>query len=644
MFADIKRIVNEDISSRVNQYDVLFEAITNAIHANATEIVCVLDSSDNLLKSEDNVEVADKKVDSISIYDNGNGMTTENYNSFCNYRTEHKKALGCKGVGRFVFLKIYEKASYTSSLIAEQKIKKFDFDFDFDTDNIKTEPSEIQENLTEILLKKLTPQYLDASKGIDRRIEMNLEKIREKVLINLIPTLFFYKKKGISISITFINKTTQESLSIADTDIPNFKEHPFEVQDKEGKKYQFILNQSIENNVGKLHTFYCANNRTVCDFASTDFKLTLPYGFSGYLLLESNYFDTKVNHERNNFDIYPVRTDWVSPLSWELINTGLKRIIADIVKVGIPDTETINRVKLQEIQDERPYLINYIEADDIEMAGFLDKKNLIDSAKKRFDISKEKILNNAGKSSYTDDELNEAIEIAQNELVSYINDRAMVLERLRKLVDKKERVEKVIHNLFMERYSDSDYFSIGRNNLWLLDDRFTTYSYAASDKRIKDVLKQIGEDINDTEFLEDKPDLSIFFSHNPDNPKRLKSVIVEIKPFDYQTASDRKKFAGLQQLIDYATAFKAKENIEEVFAFLITDVDEKLSKRLTIDGYNPLFSLDEPVYHRFFDKIGLSIYVISATSLVKDAEARNKVFLDIIRKQDRLSKILGNKL
>ena len=34
MFTEISRIVNEDISSRVTQYDVIFEAITNVISPN----------------------------------------------------------------------------------------------------------------------------------------------------------------------------------------------------------------------------------------------------------------------------------------------------------------------------------------------------------------------------------------------------------------------------------------------------------------------------------------------------------------------------------------------------------------------------------------------------------------------------------
>lgn len=39
MYAEIKRIVDEDISPRMTQIDVINEAITNAIHADATEIV-----------------------------------------------------------------------------------------------------------------------------------------------------------------------------------------------------------------------------------------------------------------------------------------------------------------------------------------------------------------------------------------------------------------------------------------------------------------------------------------------------------------------------------------------------------------------------------------------------------------------------
>ncbi|MEY3498515.1 MAG: hypothetical protein RL308_184 [Bacteroidota bacterium] len=643
MLADISRIVNEDISPRVTQYDVLFEAITNAIHANATEIKCYLNSTDNQLKEGEN-EFGAIKIDSIKIVDNGDGLTDKNFASFSTYRTEHKKDLGCKGVGRFVFLKIFNNVNYKSRLKIEQEERKFKFDFEFDTENLVKEVQVVETNETVLTLSGLTTKYYDDTKKNDRRIELDIVTIREKVLMNLIPTLFFYKQKGINISIEIHNEYDAISNKISSTDIPDFQDKIFEVKNKDGNVFKFNLHHRIDKNAGSLNAYYCANNRTVCDFNDKDLKIAMPYGYSGFMLLESEYLNERANNERNDFDIFPVKIDLFSTLSWEMINSQLKKEITEIVKEGIPETQEMNIEKLEEIQEERPYLMNYIEEEDIEMAGFLDKKHIIEKAKKRFDVAKEKVLINAGKEEYSDEELNEAIQLAQNELVSYINDRVQVIERLKTLVDKSERIEKVIHNLFMEMRTADDYYSVGKNNLWLLDDRFTTYSYAASDKKIREVLKGIDEENGDTEILDDKPDLSLFFSHNPNSPERLKSVMVEIKPFDFASKPDRKKFAGIQQLIDYVKAFKEKEKIEEVAAFLITEVDDKLDERLTDNDFTKLFSLENPIYHRFYQGAGISIFVISASTLIRDAEARNKVFLDIIRKQTRLNRLIQKKI
>jgi len=641
MLAEIKRIVTEDVSNRITQYDVLYEAITNAIHANATSVICTLHSVNIPLEGDEGA-LASKKLDTIKVLDNGDGLTTVNYESFCKYRTEHKKALGCKGVGRFIFLKVYKNIIYTSFIKEDQQKCSFAFNFDFDTDNVKKEKAEVKNNSTHVEFISLSPQYLDNKKDLDKRITIDLGLIREKVLLNLMPTLFFYKKKGVKVTIEFIDDYSKEKSIISETDIPDFAESNFKIKDGDGVSYDFKLHYYIENVKGKLFAFHCANNRTVNEFSEHDLKITLPFGYSGLLLLESDYFDRHVNHERNGFDIYPIRTDFVSPLSWEMINGLLKNQISNIVKQRVPETEQINAAKLEDIQNERPYLTNYIEEEDIDMAGFLDKKHIIDKAKKRFDTAKEGVLSNAGKEEYTDKELQEAIQIAQNELVSYVNDRAQVLERLIKLVDKKEKIEEIIHNLFMEKGSTDDYFALGKNNLWLLDDRFTSYSYAASDKRIKDVLTGIGENSDGITNQNDEPDIALFFSHNPTNPERLNSVIVELKSFDYDAKASRKKFSGIHQLRDYVKAFKTREKIEEIYAFLITDIDQKLADDLREDDYIPLFSTESPIFHRFYDKLGISIYVVSARTLIKDAEARNKVFLDIIRKQSRLNKILKN--
>lgn len=638
MRAEIGRIVDEDISVRVTQYDVIYEAITNAIIAGATKISCYFNALEHLLGDEGETIVR-KKVDTIKIIDDGGGFTDENYDAFCTFRTDHHKDLGCKGIGRLIYLKVYEDAIYKSELYDKQELRSFKFARDFDTDKLKKESAKIDANSTEIKLSRLTLQYRNSGKQTDRRIDLDVDVIREKVLLHLIPTLYFYKKKGADIIIEFIDSTTNLTTKIESSDVPDFEQKIFQIKDKIGNTNEFTLNYVITEVQGKLNAFYCADNRTVAEFSDKDFKLSLPYGYSGFFLLESDYLKSKANNERNDFDIYPIKTDLFCPISWEIINTKLKSVISEIVQEGIPETQKINRNKLKEIQTKRPYLVPFIEEEDVEMAGYLDENYIIEKANRKFNKAKEKVLTSAGKDSYTDTELREAIELTQNELVSYINDRAQVLERLRSLVDKKERVEEVIHNLFMEKHTDDDFFCIGKNNLWLIDDRFTTYSYAASDKRIKDVLSAIDEVNDDIDILDDRPDLSIFFSQSPNDSERLKAVMVEIKPFDFSTKPDRKKFFGIQQVADYVRAFKEKEKIEEIFGFVITDIDNKLAERLKNDGYIPLFSKELPIFHRHYPD-GISIYVISAKTLIADAEARNKVFLDIIKKQSKLNALL----
>ena len=640
MLTNIKRVVEEEVSNRTTQMSVLYEAIINAIHANSKHIICRLSSAEGLLKSEEE-EVVERKVDDIEIEDDGDGFGDANYESFCKYRTDHKQdEFGCKGVGRFVFLKVFSKASFTSYLSEGQEKKTFTFSFDFDNDKVSVESYKVSHNKTILSLVGLRNKYFDTTKLIDRRIDMDLEVIKKKVLLHLIPTLFFYKTQRTNVVIEFIDTKTNDTVSITSADVPAFEKKSFSIPFGKDNKYTFTLYYMVSQGDGGLQAFYCANRRAVCEFSEKEFNLSLPNDYSGYFLLDSKYLDERIDNARNDFDIYPVLTDLFSVLSWRDINTHLKALISTIINLNIPTSKEINRAKLKDIQLERPYLVNYIEDEDLEIVGFVDKKQIIDKAKKRFDAAKDGLITHAGKQEYTDAELQDAIQIAQNELVSYIQDRVLIVERLKTMLKDKEKSEKVIHNLFMEIYTDDNYFSVGKNNLWLLDDRFTNYSYAASDKRIKQVLESMNLKAG-TKSDEDKPDLALFFSHDPKNKKGLKSVLIELKSFDDGAKSDREKFGGVQQLLDYIKAFRSKEDIKEIWAFLVTDIDEKLGERLNTDGYIPLFATDRPIYHRYYDKIDTSIYVVGAETLILDAEARNKVFMDIINKHSRLHQFIS---
>lgn len=635
MLTNIKRVVQEDISNRVTQQHALHEAIINALHANATHVICRLTGEQDVL-ADDTGEIAPKRVVGIEVEDNGDGFTDANYASFGRYRTDFKMNLGCKGVGRFIFLKLFERVQYTSYLAKEGEKRHFPFTMDFESSDIQREAATVDENKTTLTLAEVTSKYFSRDLHIDRRMRLCLADIREEALNHLIPTLFFAKKQQRDVTIEFIDTLASKNVAICSDDIPDFKTVKFSVTDHNQQAVDFEIHHAISAGGGSIQAYHCANRRTVCTFAEKGFR---PQGFAGHLLLESAFLDEHVNNERNDFDIYPVRTDTFLPISWDLINTQLKASISVLVHEQIPDVDNTNIATIKDIQEQRPYLMEYIAEDDLRIAGFVDKGQIIEKAKKRFDEAKEQLIRDSGKDNYSDEDLEDAIRIARSELVSYIQDRVLVVQRLKTMLSKNESSEKLIHNLFMERYTDDDncdVFSSRKNNLWLLDDRFTGYSYAASEKRIKDLLNASGTGIDD-----DRPDLALFFSQDPVDKKGLKAVLVELKPFGKDAKSDRDKFAGIQQLLDYIQAFQTSEQIEEVWAFLVTDVDDKLASRLVTNGFTPLFSLERPIYHQYYKSISASIYVVGATGLILDAEARNKVFIDIINKNTRLSRYLN---
>jgi hypothetical protein len=643
MDVNIARIVREDVSNRTGQLHVIFEAITNSIQANATTIICRF-TSNQLMLEDENGEIVNRKVDSVEIEDDGDGFTDDNYKSFGDYRSDYKAKFGCKGVGRFSFLKVFRSVKYSSWLTDPQGKRWFSFSFDFDKDNaLNIETCEVPCRKTVLSLSDVSSEYCLNGQGIDRRLDMDMNSIREKVLTHLIPTLYFCKKQERTVVIEFIDTGTSNKVKIEGADIPEFSTMLFEIRIPSGEKYDFELLHHINHGRSGLKAFYCADMRTVCEFSDTDFKVSLPASYSGYLLVKSSYLDKHIDNERDQFTIYPVKTDVFQPLSWEMINGELRAVVSTLVKQCIPEAVCMNRTRLLEILDERPYLVDYIDENDLDIAGFVDKKQIVDKARKKFLDAKESLLSNAGKEEYTDKDLQDAIQVAENELVSYVQDRVLVIEKLKRMMKDKEKSEKIIHNLFMQKYTTDNYYCARKNNLWLLDDRFTSYCYAASDKHIKNILDGMNLGAG-TKYDGDKPDIALFFSHNPEDKDALKSVIIELKSFNDDNKSDRDKFEGVQQLLDYIEAFQDKEEIKEVWAFLVTDIDDKFEDRLVNkNDFTPLFATDRSIYYRYYEKMNAFIYVFGVETLVADAEARNKVFIDMIKKRSRLQQFLQEK-
>ena len=120
----------------------LFEAIVNSIHSiedspNKTNgkisITIIRDEELRLTDCQSDLE----KINSFVIEDNGVGFNEKNYTSFNTAYSTFKIEKGCKGIGRFLWLKAFDSVSIKSTF--QENDKFFTRSFYFTKDGVSLE-------------------------------------------------------------------------------------------------------------------------------------------------------------------------------------------------------------------------------------------------------------------------------------------------------------------------------------------------------------------------------------------------------------------------------------------------------------------------------------------------------------------------
>ena len=99
----------------------LFEAVVNAIQAiedspckAAGRITVFVHRENTRVNAGELEKVSSEKIEAFTVTDNGIGLDTKNYESFLSAYSTHKVQKGCKGIGRFLWLKAFEHVEITS--------------------------------------------------------------------------------------------------------------------------------------------------------------------------------------------------------------------------------------------------------------------------------------------------------------------------------------------------------------------------------------------------------------------------------------------------------------------------------------------------------------------------------------------------
>ncbi|MFR9545801.1 MAG: ATP-binding protein [Rikenellaceae bacterium] len=598
---------------------VFIEAIANSLDAKATKI-----DIDISIDAFDKVETLE-----VAITDNGEGFTDERYKKFCELLKVEEDSH--RGVGRLVYLCYFNEITIDSQF--DGKARKFMYNQEFeesDTNNvvdIKGKTNTTKLNFTQCSSERLSSYDV-----------IKPEYLKKRVMEEFYPRLYLMKQDGVSFEINFnlsikVLKAKQtiglKSTSIVSSDIPILKEVDVDTSniamfEKTTLHYSIRKSESIASSI--IITGLCVDTRTykLPDVTTIE---NLPIGYELIFLLSSSIFDGKTNPSRQSLTLKENVKKQVAKI--------FRDEISKIVQEEIPLIKESNQKTKESLKNTYPHLVGYFEEGEI---GFISRSKSIEDAQQKF-LRDQKVILEA--SSLTDKEYDKAMEISARTLAEYILYREKIISKLSNITEKEG--EDVIHNLILPKgtvLNDScDLSSIYANNLWLLDDKYMTYTTAMSDKTMNAIVKEITSD--DSEKGDNtEPDIAIIFSDNPNNSPESKVdvVIVELKKRGIPLAKTEEVISQLKQRARRLMKYYPNK-IQRIWFYGIVEFNNEFLLSLKDDEYTPLYSKDTLYYKE--NKIYLSTedvspyiigtYILSIDAFINDAKSRNSTFLQLLR-------------
>ena len=600
---NLKKFIAEHYKGGVTARDVIREGVTNSIHARASAISVDLrfERQPDLFGDE-----VRNVLDRITISDDGEGFTQNNLDYFDEICTSHKDDIGGKGVGRLAFLKYANRVEVRSQLASESI--EFRYTPDFKLDDVRRTAS-VGPWETTITISELK-----------EKINTQVTKLVNSICDDLRLFLFMKKQAGQIISIRFTHNSKQPFADIfifSGEQIDAHKTRSFEFRGETFDCYLFRDEAPRKGIVAML----CADELCV-----EEFQISKRFDICRYLIsVTSPYLNRSSNIERQKLEIPKVEaeTDMVSPISRETLMPRIHdECLAMINEAAEGD---IDAFKLANIDKLRRYY-PFVKVESLSgTAAMLDADEIVKSYRaqqaRREDLLVE-ALHEGRKVAFDD-----ISHLASDDLARFIVHRALVIESLANMP--RESAEEVLHNAILRKHSDGS--DIRENNVWLVDDKFLSYSSIYSDETLAKIVREVGVETESKQHR--KPDVAAFYSKDSEgHPNKL--VIIEFKKPGADIFENNK---SLVQCRLYASEIVDRINtMREVFAFSVVEVGDEFYKDMKRTGFKDVFSLSERVVYNDFaigtaDEIPLHLYVMPAASLITDARARNRVFEEVLR-------------
>ncbi|BBC23168.1 ATP-binding protein [Pseudanabaena sp. ABRG5-3] len=522
----------------------IFEAVVNSIQSieergnlgNGKITVVINRDGQNSLP----FDTEKQKIIGFEIIDNGVGFDDTNFDSFLTSDTTHKLEKGCKGIGRFFWLKAFDHIEISSIYSSNGINRKRGFRFTKQNgiSNIKETTTKSKQETTVKLIGfqeeyRKQPSAYKTTEKIAQRI---LEHCLSYFIANKAPVIVV-KDEDESISLNSLFEEISKNIT------------PEEIE-MSGEKFH-ISHIKLYSTHNKMHNLvFCGRSREVKSFNISNLLGTSSqfdendskFIYSAYI--SSSYLDKYVSQSRIDFEI-PDKLDLLTgdfPLSIDEVKLeAIKRS-----KIFLADYLSSLLVRKKEIasnyvEKKNPTLRSvlhycpevYEEIDPTSSDEKVDEILYKYKGKAEFEIRSisKKLLKTQSESvdeirqEYKD--INEKLESFQkDQLTAYILFRRMIIDLLEKKLeinknDGKYYNENIVHDIIFPRKTSTDQINFEEHNMWLIDERLTFHSFATSDNRLCDTTESNSED---------RPDILVFAEVDDDKIARCVSIIELKKP------------------------------------------------------------------------------------------------------------------
>lgn len=594
-------------------------------------------------------------IENFIIIDNGIGFTKENYKSFNTYASDFKKALGCKGVGRMIWLKAFRNVEVES--IYEQNGQQYKRSFKFDKNNAVSNSrneivSEKLENSTTIRLlelrqknKSYTPKRLST---IARDI---LNHCFIFFVLNIAPQIIVRDDKEV-ISINELFESIEKE---------NISSEEFKIREQ---LFKLIHYKNYNPNSSSHCLNLCANERRVKSISLQNILTGInskfisekgEFVYNGYIT--SKYLDEKVNRDRTAFEIEAQQMSLFGDITTNEILSEVAKRLLPYLNADIKAYNENKKVKIQEfvfnknpryrvLLSKYPECIHNICLSDndekLELELFKQEQQYKLKLKQEGKELQKVIKENKNtrdivcKSTAYAEKLS---EMGKSSLAEYIVHRKAVLDVLETNLKYQDPAsnsyayEESIHQLVFPMQNTSDDIDYTSHNLWLIDEKLSYHYYLASDKAIK-TIAPIQSD------SKKEPDIAIFnapFAFTDEDQQPFRNItIIEFKQPGREKYDDKK--SPIQQVIDYMEdiingKIKTKDGLYingndtiRFFCYILCDINDKIKKYAKQMDFK--ITPDCLGFYHYVSSYNAYIEIMPYNKMIQDSKKRNKILFD----------------